>query len=269
MGLIVLSVNNVPPKLRGFLTKYLWEINTGIYIGNINARIRKSIWERCTETLSYDGRAVMAFPMDNEQGFGIEVFGDGNRPVDFDGLQLVLKRARERDLALSSGKPEEYVVLDVEATGLDVKNDSIIEIGAIHVKDGEIIDSFQTFVKEQTVLEFTNMISITNEDIIQGRSVVDALNELSRFVSQLPVVGYNIYSYDMKIILAECQRNNIHFFLHKVIDAYELVRRKLGIRYYTMLEVATKLSIKYEEKHRALPACMACKEIFELCNGQV
>ena len=269
MGLIVLSLNNVPPKLRGFLTQYLWEINTGVYIGNINARIRAGIWDRCTQTLSDDGRAVMAFPMDNEQGFGIEIFGDGNQPVDFEGIQLVMKRTRAKESISCSKKLEEYVVLGIEATGSNIKNDRIIEIGAIHIKKGEIVDSFQSFVNEQIPREFTDLTGITNEDVIKGRNIGEALNELQIFIGQLPVVGYNIYSFDMKMVFEECRRCNLDFFLHKVIDAYELVRRNLDIRSYSMSEVTSSLNIMYEEKHRVLPFCIACMEIFELYNDYV
>ena len=82
--MIVISLSNVPPKLRGFLTKYLWEISTGVYVGNVNARIRESLWERVTKNSTEISKAIMVFPSDNEQGFDFMNMG-------LHGKQLIMK----------------------------------------------------------------------------------------------------------------------------------------------------------------------------------
>lgn len=49
--MIVLTMTNCPPKLRGDLSKWLLEINTGVYVGNVNARVRELIWKRVCENI--------------------------------------------------------------------------------------------------------------------------------------------------------------------------------------------------------------------------
>lgn len=58
--MIVLSLSNCPPKLRGDLSKWLVEINAGVYVGRVSARVRDELWQRVCENLR-DGRATMVF----------------------------------------------------------------------------------------------------------------------------------------------------------------------------------------------------------------
>lgn len=95
MEKILKKVNNgsfntdcCPPKLRGDLTKWLMEINTGVYVGKVSARIREMLWTRICENLS-QGRATMVYSTNNEQGMEFCVHNSAWKPMDFDGIQLL------------------------------------------------------------------------------------------------------------------------------------------------------------------------------------
>ena len=64
--MIVLTIANCPPKLRGDLSKWLLEINTGVYVGRVSARVREALWQRVCENIR-DGQATMVFTANNEQ----------------------------------------------------------------------------------------------------------------------------------------------------------------------------------------------------------
>ena len=64
MTIIVLT--DCPPRLRGDLTKWLMEINTGVYVGNLNPRVRDALWERVCDHVK-SGRATMVYRANNEQ----------------------------------------------------------------------------------------------------------------------------------------------------------------------------------------------------------
>ena len=66
--MIVLSVANCPAGLRGDLSKWLCEINTGVYVGRINARVREELWERVCKNIK-NGQATMVYSVNNEQGY--------------------------------------------------------------------------------------------------------------------------------------------------------------------------------------------------------
>ncbi len=89
MSICMVVTENVPPRLRGRLAVWLLEIRAGVYIGNINFKIREMIWFQITE-LADDGNAVMAWGTNTESGFDFITYGKNRRmPVDFDGLRLV------------------------------------------------------------------------------------------------------------------------------------------------------------------------------------
>ena len=87
--MIVISCTSVPAKLRGYLTNYLWEISTGVYVGSVSAKVRILLWHRVEEMVTGHGQAVIVYPSDNEQGFDFSICGTAWEPVDYEGLKLI------------------------------------------------------------------------------------------------------------------------------------------------------------------------------------
>jgi CRISPR-associated protein Cas2 len=88
MIVIVLTVS--PPKLRGHLTRWLFEISPGVYVGKVSARVRELLWEQVHENIGV-GRAIMTYSSNNEQGLEFKTIGQEWEPVDFDGLELIMR----------------------------------------------------------------------------------------------------------------------------------------------------------------------------------
>ncbi len=87
--MMVIVVENAPPRLRGRLAVWLLEIRAGVYVGEFSAKTREMIWRHVESGLE-DGNAVMAWSARNESGFEFRTLGPNRRmPVDFDGLELV------------------------------------------------------------------------------------------------------------------------------------------------------------------------------------
>ena len=81
-------MTDCPPRLRGDLSKWLCEINTGVYVGQVNSRVRDALWKRICQNLK-NGRATMVFSTDNEQRMDFCVHNATWEPVDFDGIKLM------------------------------------------------------------------------------------------------------------------------------------------------------------------------------------
>ena len=75
MPLTVITLKNVPPSLRGDLTKWMQEIATGVYIGNFNPRIRERLWNRICENTSI-GEATLSYATRNEIGYTFQTSDD-------------------------------------------------------------------------------------------------------------------------------------------------------------------------------------------------
>lgn len=87
--MLVIVVENAPPRLRGRLAVWLIEIRAGVYVGDLSKRVREMIW-RQVEVGCCDGNAVMAWTTNTESGFDFVTIGKNRRmPVEMDGIKLV------------------------------------------------------------------------------------------------------------------------------------------------------------------------------------
>ena len=86
--MMVIVVENSPPRLRGRLSLWLAEVRTGVYVGVYSRRVRERIWAE-VKIMIAEGNAVMAWSAPTDSGFEFEAVGENRRePIDFDGLTL-------------------------------------------------------------------------------------------------------------------------------------------------------------------------------------
>lgn len=87
--MLVIVLENAPPRLRGRLAIWLLEIRAGVYVGNYSVKVRDHIWKNVQEGIG-EGNAVMAWRTNNEAGFDFVTLGTNRRiPVELDGAKLV------------------------------------------------------------------------------------------------------------------------------------------------------------------------------------
>jgi CRISPR-associated protein Cas2 len=87
--MMVIVVENAPPRLRGRLALWLAEIRAGVYVGVYSMRTRERIW-RETALMIGEGSACIAWTAQTDSGFAFAAVGPNRREsVDFDGLTLV------------------------------------------------------------------------------------------------------------------------------------------------------------------------------------
>ena len=87
--MLVIVVENAPPRLRGRLAVWLLEVRAGVYVGQYGRRIREMLWQQVSEGIE-QGNAVMAWSTSTENGFDFMTLGQNRRtPVELDGIRLV------------------------------------------------------------------------------------------------------------------------------------------------------------------------------------
>jgi CRISPR-associated protein Cas2 len=87
--MMVIAVENAPPRLRGRLSLWLAEVRAGVYVGVFSRRVRERIWSEVLAMID-DGNAVIVWSAPTDSGFAFEAVGENRRePADFDGLTLV------------------------------------------------------------------------------------------------------------------------------------------------------------------------------------
>lgn len=87
--MMVIVLENAPPRLRGRLAVWLLEVRAGVYVGVYSVKVREMIWEHVVKGIE-EGNAVMMWDSPVESGFEFMTYGKNRRvPVDFNGLKLV------------------------------------------------------------------------------------------------------------------------------------------------------------------------------------
>lgn len=296
--MVVVVLTDCPPKLRGDLSKWFFEINTGVYVGNVSARVRERIWERICENIKH-GQATMVYSASGEQKMEFCVHNTSWKIVDFDGIKLMqrplpkqmrmeqderapfsqegfskasqygkirrIQKAEER----AAQQQDSYIVLDIETTGLSHLSDEIIEIGALRVEAGKPTEEFHSLVqcKQKLPEAIKKLTGITDEEMLNsGRELRIVLQELLKFLSDQQLVCHNA-SFDLNFIQAACRKENLPVPKNKCIDTMILAKRRLkGMRDYKLQTIAEKFSIDVKGEHRALKDCYITYGIYMKLN---
>lgn len=96
--MVVLITRAVSPGVRGELSRWMLEVDAGVFVGALSARIRDKLWEKLFFQLGGKGAAVMIYPARTEQGFAIRTEGILDRNVvEMEGMALMrFKQVRKR-----------------------------------------------------------------------------------------------------------------------------------------------------------------------------
>ena len=98
--MLVIVLENAPPRLRGRLAICCSEVRAGVYVGDFSRRVREYIWEQVGSGLG-DGNAVLVWRSNVEAGFEVLTLGKNRRtPVTMDGVQLIEFLPVNRDGAI-------------------------------------------------------------------------------------------------------------------------------------------------------------------------
>ncbi|PCS08699.1 3-5 exonuclease [Lactococcus piscium] len=287
----VITITKAPAKLRGDLTKWMQEIATGVYVGNFNSRIREKLWDRVSDCIG-NGQATMSYSSRNEIGYDFETLYTSRRSIDYDGIPLVLlpkiiddnqhlkngfsdaskfhkikKFSQNKNMDVAEAKT--YVVFDIETTGLDLKMDKIIEIGAVKV-NGDKVSEFQILIKIDKTLpaSIINLTGITDRLLLEnGQEAKTAIEEFMNFVKDSSLVGYNV-DFDRNFIQNMAKEVGISPFENKFIDLMRFVKKeKMFLVNYKLQTVLKAYGILDLVPHRALEDSKLTAELATKVNG--
>lgn len=166
-----------------------------------------------------------------------------------------------------------FVAYDLETTGLSPKTDAIIEIGAVKVIGGKVVESreytFQEFVKpfKRSVREeVTELTGITKEDVKDARQMWDVFRDFMEFTDGCILVGYNNVKFDSRFLVRAGRYANIimenpQFDVMKYADEF---RTRLGLTdtKSSLGTLSGKLCIENPKAHRALADAITTAKVF-------
>lgn len=156
-----------------------------------------------------------------------------------------------------------FVVFDIETTGFSAAEDRIIEIGAVKITDGAIVDRFSTFVNPEVPIPFEiqQLTHITDDMVLEAPKIEEALPAFLDFVGESALVAHNA-GFDVGFIEQNCVRLGRSRTFTSV-DTVGLARVLLPtLSKYKLNIVAKALNISLENHHRAVDDAAATAEIY-------
>ena len=200
----------------------------------------------------------------------VQAFPDANHTVDdkfkvIYGVEAYLVDDT-KDIVFNSHNQSiecDCVVFDLETTGFSPEKNKIIEIGAVKVSQGKIVDKFSSFVNPQVPIPFRieELTSIKDDMVITAPLIEEILPEFMKFCEGCVMVAHNA-DFDMSFIKRNCELLGIECN-PTIIDTVSLARVLLPqLNRFKLDTVAKALNVSLDHHHRAVDDAGCTAEIF-------
>lgn len=161
----------------------------------------------------------------------------------------------------------DYVLFDLETTGVSCINDEIIEISAVKVRNGVIVDEFSQLVNPgKPIPKAASMVNnISDKMVADAPYFYEVLPRFISFIGQDALVGHNINSFDMKFLYRDCEKYYKQTLTNDYVDTLKLAKVVFpDWKHRRLSDLADYYGISTRGAHRALADCRMNQKVFEL-----
>ncbi|HEX7096268.1 MAG TPA: exonuclease domain-containing protein, partial [Acidimicrobiales bacterium] len=160
-----------------------------------------------------------------------------------------------------------FCVVDLETTGGSADTCGITEIGAVKVRGGECLGTFQTLVNPGCAIPpaITILTGITQAMVVRAPRIESVLPTFLEFLGNAVVVGHNV-RFDLSFLAAALQRDERPRLTNPVVDTCALARRLLGdeVPNCRLSTLASRLRLDHQPSHRALDDALATTDLLHV-----
>lgn len=160
----------------------------------------------------------------------------------------------------------DYVVFDLETTGINCMTDRVIEISAVKVRGKKVVDEFTALVNPEMKIPLrASQVNHIYDDMVKDAPVFEeVLADFDVFIDDMVLVGHNIHTFDMKFIQRDASIYWGKMFANDYIDTLPLARLCLpGLSNHKLTDLAGYYHIFTDGAHRALADCRMNQKVFE------
>ena len=166
----------------------------------------------------------------------------------------------------------DYVVFDLETTGTSCRSDEVVEISAVKVKNGEVVEEFSTLVNPgRPIPLYASQVNGITDDMVKDSPFFDtALSDFIGFIGEEVLVGHNIHSFDMKFIQRDAEKYFGKLIDNDYVDTLQLSRMYLPeMSHHTLMDLACHYGIDTVGAHRALNDCHMNQQVYERLHEEM
>jgi len=159
---------------------------------------------------------------------------------------------------------DNYILVDIETTGLSPQKDDIIEIGAIKVENNKIVDTYSSLINigRNVPSYITKLTGITTEMIqSEGKDTTSVLKEFVDFAGDNIIVGHNV-NFDINFIYDKCEKYLDTHVSNDFIDTMKIAKRLVDTPNYKLGTLAEYFEVDYNGAHRGLKDVEITYEVY-------
>ena len=160
----------------------------------------------------------------------------------------------------------DYVLFDLETTGISCNYDAVIEISAVKVRNGKVTEEFSELVNPGRPIPYaaSAVNNITDEMVAVAPTYEKVLPGFLEFIGNDILAGHNIQSFDMKFLYRDCEKFYEQTLTNDYVDTLRMARVYLPmLQHYKLGDLAGFYGISTKGAHRALADCRMNQQVLE------
>lgn len=154
----------------------------------------------------------------------------------------------------------DYVVVDLETTGLSPEKDRIIEIAAVRVENDAVTDKFSTLVNPHRHIEsyITEITGIDDSMVKNAPDISEAMPAFLEFLGDMPILGHNVIRFDLRFLQAVCPIDSY------CVDTLDIANHMhTGSHGRSLTALCSRFGVINDNAHRALSDCLATHGVYQ------
>lgn len=166
--------------------------------------------------------------------------------------------------------PDNYTIIDIEATGYSPKYDDIIEVGAIKYRNNLKVDEFSSLINGEICdKEITELTGITNEMLSTAPPKNQVLKKLFDFLGNDILVGYNV-NFDINFLYDGVKNELNEYLKNDYVDVMRIAKKYLKeLDHHRLKDIVEYYNITVDNLHRSISDCEACKLCYDNLKNDI
>lgn len=168
--------------------------------------------------------------------------------------------------------PNDYVVVDLETTGRNTRQDSITEIAAIRYRDGQEVETYHQMVKpEKPIRGFVIMLTGITPAMVEDAPTIDQIiGDFADFIGDDILIGHNIAAFDAVFIADAYEKHLSRKLENQCVDTMRIAKKVCpGLHSYSLYDLARHLGVSYMGAHRGTADCIITNDCYQKMRGMI